>query len=301
MIPLLLVAAAGGLGTFLIWRAVTARPTLADIQASLARPGRPAAAPAGPSARDQFEHRAVQVAVDVLRRVGIDPARRAEDLAITRTTVEQHVVAKLAGTAAGLLFVALMAMVLAAGGIGIVAGPVVVLAVIFAGAGFLLPDLALGERAKDDRRAFRHALGAYLDLVDVMTAAGAGPETALQDAAEAGDGWAFEQIRAALDEARRSRRLSIWEALGDLGRQIGVVELGQLAASATLVDSEGARIRESLAAQAQSLRAAQLSEIEGEAASATERMTVPLVVLLAAFVLFIGYPAVANISGIGSP
>jgi len=301
MTALLLVAAAGGLGTFLIWRAVTAGPTLADIQASLARPGRPAASPAGPSARDQFEHRAVQWAVAVLGRCGINPARRAEDLAITRTTVEQHVVAKLAWAAAGFGFVALLAVVVAAGGVGIVAGPVAVVAVICAGAGFLLSDLVLGDRAKADRRAFRHALGAYLDLVDVMTAAGAGPETALQDAAEAGGGWAFEQIRIALDAARRSRRLSIWEALGDLGRQIGVVELGQLAASATLVDSEGARIRESLAAQAQTLRAAQLSEIEGEAASATERMTVPLVVLLAAFVLFIGYPAVANISGIGSP
>jgi hypothetical protein len=60
MIPLLLIAATGGLGAFLIWRAFTAQPTLADIQARLARPGRTASAPVGPSARDEIEHRMVQ-------------------------------------------------------------------------------------------------------------------------------------------------------------------------------------------------------------------------------------------------
>jgi Flp pilus assembly protein TadB len=283
----------------LIWRALTARPSLADIHASLARPGRPAAAPARPTARDEFEHRVVQWTVDALRRVGADPAARAEDLAVTRSTVEQLVVAKLAWAAAGVALVAVGAAVLAAGGIGIVAGAVVVVALVAAAAGFVLPDLALTNRAREDRRAFRHALGAYLDLVDVMTAAGAGPETALQNAAEAGDGWVFEQIRLALDTARRSRRLSIWEALGELGNRLGIAELGQIAASASLVDTEGARIRESLAAQAEALRAAQLAEVEAEAESATERMIVPVVVLLIAFILFIGYPAVANISGIG--
>ncbi|HZA83129.1 MAG TPA: hypothetical protein VFC13_16925, partial [Actinomycetes bacterium] len=89
MIPLLLVAAAGGVGALLIWRALTAHPSLADIQASLARPGRPAASPAGPTARDEFEHRVVQWTVQALRRVGADPAAQAEDLAATRTTVER--------------------------------------------------------------------------------------------------------------------------------------------------------------------------------------------------------------------
>ena len=171
---------------------------------------------------------------------------------------------------------------------------------VFAAAGFMLPELTLTDQAKRDRRAFRHAFGAYLDLVDVMTAAGMGPESAMHSAADAGDGWAFEQLRGALDAARRSRHQSIWEALGELGRRLGVVELGQLAASASLVDTEGARIRQSLAAQAETMRAAQLAEVEAEAESATERMTVPVTVLLAGFILFIAYPAVANISGIGT-
>jgi tight adherence protein C len=295
------VAALGGVGAWLIWRALTIRPTLGELQASLARPGRPAAAPSGPaSSRDAIEDRAVQWVAGTLRRLGQDPGRRAEDLAVTRTTVEQHVLAKITWAVIGFVSVGLVAFVLGVAGVPVLAGPVVVVAVIVAAGGFVLPDITLTDKAKTSRRAFRHAFGAYLDLVDVMTAAGAGPESALHNAADAGDGWVFEQLRGALDAARRSRQLSVWEALGDLGRRLGVVELGQLAASASLVDTEGARIRESLAAQAASLRAAQLAEVEAEAESATERMTLPVVVLLAAFVLFIGYPAVATISGVGT-
>ena len=133
-----------------------------------------------------------------------------------------------------------------------------------------------------------------------MIAAGAGPESALQNAADSGDGWAFAQIREALDAARRSRNQSVWAALGDLGARLDVRELGQLASSASLVDTEGARIRESVAAQAETLRAAQLAEVEASAESATERMSVPVVVLLAGFVLFIGFPAVYSIANVGT-
>ena len=92
----------------------------------------------------------------------------------------------------------------------------------------------------------------------------------------------------------------MWAALGDLGARLDVVELGQLASSASLVDTEGARIRDSVAAQAETLRAAQLAEVEASAESATERMSVPVVVLLAGFVLFIAYPAVHSISTVGA-
>jgi Flp pilus assembly protein TadB len=298
MIPVLVSGAGVGAGVWLIWRAVTAKPTLIDIEASMARRGRPVGVAQGGWARADAEHRVAAWAVRRLRRVGVDPSAHAEDLAVTETTVEQHVLAKLGSALVGFVSVAVLAAVLAAAGIPIVAGAGVVLAALFAAAGFVLPDLALTDRAKEARRGFRHAFGAYLDLVELMVAAGAGPESALADAAEAGEGPAFDAIRATLAEAKRSRS-SMWQALGELGQRLGITELGQLAASATLVDSEGARIRESLAAQADSLRAAQLAEVEAEAESATERMTLPVLVLLGAFIVFIGYPAVAAIADLG--
>lgn len=300
MISVLLAGAGAGTGLWLIWRSVTVRPTLAEVDATLARPGRPVSAPAGPSSRDQFEQRTISAVTVHLARMGLDPAARTADLAVTRTTVEQHVAAKLVWALIGAGTSGLFALVFAAAGLPIVPLPIFVFAVLLAVGGFFVPDLGLAQRAKEARTAFRHAYGAYLDLVDVMIAAGAGPESALQKAADSGDGWAFAQIREALDAARRSRNQSVWAALGNLGARMDVRELGQLASSASLVDTEGARIRESVAAQAETLRAAQLAEVEASAEAATERMSVPVVVLLAGFVLFIGFPAIYSIANVGT-
>jgi Flp pilus assembly protein TadB len=300
VIPVLLAGAGVGTGLWLVWRSVTARTTLADIDAALARPGRPASVLADPSSRDQIAQRTVRAVSVRLARMGFDPAARSTDLAVTRTTVEQHVAAKLTWALIGAGTSGLFAVVFLAAGLPIVPLPIFLFTAVLGVGGFFVPDLGLAQRAKEARVAFRHAYGAYLDLVDVMIAAGAGPESALQNAADSGDGWSFAQIREALDAARRSRNQSVWAALGDLGTRIDVRELGQLAASASLVDTEGARIRESVAAQAETLRAAQLAEVEAAAESATERMSVPVVVLLAGFVLFIGFPAVYSIANVGT-
>lgn len=300
MIPVLAAGAGAGVGLWLIWRAVTARPSLADIDATLSRPGRPASASDGPSLGDRIEHRTVAAVITRLARLGLDPHDRAADLAVTRTTVEQHVATKLMWAVIGTAAAGLFALIFAAAGLPVIPAPIGVFAAVLAVGGFFVPDLGLAQRAKEARNAFRHAYSSYLDLVDVMIAAGAGPESALQNAADSGDGWAFELIRDALEAARRSRTQSVWAALGDLGTRLDVAELGQLASSASLVDTEGARIRDSVAAQAETLRAAQLAEVEASAESATERMSVPVVVLLAGFVLFIAYPAVHSISTVGT-
>ncbi len=300
MIPVLAAGAGTGVGLWLIWRAMSARPSLADIDATLSRPGRPAVAPDGPSLSDRIEHQTVAAITVRLARIGLDPRDRATDLAVTRTTVERHVAAKLMWAVIGAMTTGVFALIFAAAGLPIMSVPIILLAVVSAVGGSFVPDLGLAQRAREARIAFRHAYSSYLDLVDVMIAAGAGPESALQNAADSGDGWAFELIREALEEARRSRTQSVWAALGDLGARLDVAELGQLASSASLVDTEGARIRDSVAAQAETLRAAQLAEVEASAESATERMSVPVVVLLAGFVLFIAYPAVHSISTVGT-
>jgi hypothetical protein len=52
-------------------------------------------------------------------------------------------------------------------------------------------------------------------------------------------------------------------------------------------------VRLSLAARADSLRQRQMGELEAAAQSATERMGVPMVGLFLAFIVLVGYPAVA--------
>jgi Flp pilus assembly protein TadB len=164
-------------------------------------------------------------------------------------------------------------------------------------AGWVLPDLALRDQADQRRRAFRHALSAYLDLVNILLAGGAGIETALYAAAHAGDGWGFEKLRHALDRARLTGQ-SPWDTFGRLGESLGVSELSELAASVSLAGSHGARIRSSLAAKADALRGHQVAEAESAAEAATERMTIPVTVMLAGFLVFIAYPALLEVTSV---
>ena len=71
--------------------------------------------------------------------------------------------------------------------------------------------------------------------------------------------------------------------------------LGELAASVTLAGEQGAKVRASLTAKAASLREHEVRDAEADAEAATERMTIPLVMLLAGFVVFIGYPAMQRV------
>jgi tight adherence protein C len=74
-----------------------------------------------------------------------------------------------------------------------------------------------------------------------------------------------------------------------------VPELTELAASLSLAGTEGARVRESLAVKATSLRDHALAEAEADAQSTTEKMAVPVVMLFLGFLLLIGYPAASAI------
>jgi Flp pilus assembly protein TadB len=164
-------------------------------------------------------------------------------------------------------------------------------------AGWVLPDLALRDQAELQRRAFRHALSAYLDLVNILLAGGAGIETALYAAADVGEGWGFERLRHALDRARLTGQ-SPWDSFARLGESLDVTELSELAASVSLAGSHGARIRSSLAAKADALRGHQVAEAEAAAEAATERMTIPVTVMLAGFLVFIAFPALLEVTSV---
>ena len=72
-------------------------------------------------------------------------------------------------------------------------------------------------------------------------------------------------------------------------------ELTELAASITLAGTEGAKVRASLTAKAAAIRARQLADAETTAQAATERMSLPLVILFAGFLALIGYPALVHV------
>ena len=229
-----------------------------------------------------------------LRAAGLPSPATTRDLAVLDRTTDDHLTQKTALTLAGLLTPPSVAAGLALLGADVDLGTCAVVALACGIAGFILPDHRVRRAAARRRTDFRHALSAYLDLVVISLAGGAGVDSALNDAVRIGHGWAFTQINCALAGARLTRT-SPWIALQRLGQALGISELAELAASLNLAGTEGAKVRRSLHAKAAALRARQLTDAEGNASADTERMSVPVMVLFLGFLGFITYPAMNQV------
>jgi Flp pilus assembly protein TadB len=162
----------------------------------------------------------------------------------------------------------------------------------------VLPFTSLRDEAAKRRRAFAHALSSWCDVVVMNLAAGRGVEQAMETAAAAGDGWAFALIRGAL-RGGYVRGDTPWDALAELGRDLGMTELDELASTVGLAGEEGAAVRDTVAAKGQTIRQRITSDTEELAASSTERMSLPGVLLVLGFLLFLGYPAITAIFQFG--
>jgi pilus assembly protein TadC len=161
---------------------------------------------------------------------------------------------------------------------------------------FFAPDLVVRADARQKRTDFRHALTSYLDLVALERGAGAGPTEALEAAAQIGAGWAFLRIAAALTAARQASRPP-WEGLADLAGQIGIGELADLADIAEVAGQEGARILQTLAARAESMRSEALAAAQAKAGSRSTTMVVPIALLGVGFLLLLIFPVVYRTFG----
>jgi tight adherence protein C len=267
------------------------RPTLGQLLA------RTLEAPAVPedigSPGGRFAH-LLGPLVAVQRRAGLPGPRVAADLRVTGTPVAEHLARKALLALAGFVTPTITQLLLAAVGVPFGVELPLIGGVVLAAVGFLWPDLRARGRAAEMRADFRHALSAYLDLVWITLAGGAGVDSALTGSVTIGQGWAFDRLAGALSTAHLTRTTA-WTALRRLGEEIGVDELAELAGSVSLAGTEGARVRASLAARAGSLRAHQLTDAEARAQSATERMSLPVMLLFLGFLTFITYPAIGQI------
>jgi len=167
-----------------------------------------------------------------------------------------------------------------------------VLAALF----FFLPDLEVRQKSDARRRDFRHAIGAFLDLVSMNLSGGRGVPEALMAASEIGSGWALWRLRDALANARITGQTP-WQALGALGEEVRVDELRDLAAALSLVADDGAKVRESLSARAASLRRRELADLQGQAGEKSQSMLVAQMLLCAGFLIFLTYPVVGALLG----
>lgn len=167
-------------------------------------------------------------------------------------------------------------------------------AVLCAAVAFLLPDSRVRRAAAVQRKDFATAIAAYLDLVAMRAASGSGITEALRDAARIGTGPTFALVREALENARMSGQ-SPASGLGQLGEELDILELRQLAAQVHLIDASGAQAEASLRSKADALRLRQLSDAQGGANERSQTMLVGQVLLALGFLIFLGYPAFAQV------
>lgn len=225
---------------------------------------------------------------------GIRVQSLRSDLAVLGRSLEGFLASSVLAAVGGLLFGPILATLAGLAGISLGFTVSVGMALLFALLGGLLPLLAVRREAAGRRQDFRHAVGAFLDLVSMNLAGGRGVPEALTAAAAIGGGWPFARLRDTLAFARL-QGLTPWAALGRLGDEVGLNELRDLAAALTLVADDGAKIRDSLAARAATLRRRELAEMEGKAGERSQSMLVAQMLIVLGYLLFLAYPAVSRI------
>ena len=219
---------------------------------------------------------------------------RSADLAIVGRTSEAQLGIQILAVVAGLMSGPLVGAVAALGGFGWSYGIPAWVSMIAGVLGWFVPAMQLRQVAAERRREFRQCLGAYADLVVLLLAADEGVTGALEQAALAGDAWPFVELRRALGEARLTA-VAPWSSMQALGERLDVPELIELANAAHLAGSEGASVRHSLTAKARTLRDRAMAGEETEAEQASTRMVFPLLIMVLAFVGFVGYPAIVAV------
>jgi tight adherence protein C len=284
MSGVVLAGALLGLGVLLIGQGLRRRPVSAAVSGA-----------AGGFVLGDLGSRVGPAALRGATVLRLEPARRlSADLAIVGRTPEEHAARSVLAAMWLAALVVVVGLGLGTGGVGVAgswaAGGALVAGLI----GPFVATLALKAEAAERRNDLLVDLGAYADLVVLLLAAGSGIEGALTTAADAGDDWTWRRLRDALRGARLTRRTPA-DALTELGRTVGVVEIEEFGAAVALASSSGSRLRESLASRSEALRARELARVQAQAASATERMTFPVVALAVGFLVVLGFPALTRV------
>ena len=212
------------------------------------------------------------------------------DLDLLDISPEQYLLRRLRGAALGLTGgIVLAAVGLMTGLVPVVVS--VVCALVGAAAGGMLPYFQLRDAAAQRRDAYRRVLAVYLDLVAQERRAGRAATPALREAAETSDHPLLLRIRATVTQAHRLGHTP-WDALRDLGTRLAVPELVDVADLADTA-ADGAAIATSLHTKAASLRHAALADDTTTANARSEQLTIPVALLMLAFLGLLLYPTTA--------
>lgn len=215
------------------------------------------------------------------------------ELALVGRPVEHHATLLATSAVTGFVLPGLLVRLLqSTGAIGLGWYAPLLLSVAGALVGPIVVHTATVEEAARIRGDLRYQVSAYLDVVTMLLAGNTGYEGALEQAASAGDGRLFVELRRRMRESG-ARGASLTDALERTGVELGLDELQQVASTAALSAAEGAPVARTLAAKCATLRSALAAEQESEARLRTSRLTTPIVGMALIFMALVIYPALS--------
>ncbi|MEW1639817.1 type II secretion system F family protein [Streptomyces sp. NPDC093801] len=278
-------AAIGAGGALLIREILRPAPALGPALRRLNQPPPPPAASGEVVDRDERWGRWL------LERLADVPGIRIpyKDLALTGSTPARFLLTKVALAGGGLLLPPLSTVPLLLLGVPLYL-PVIV-AILAAAVLWFAPDLALRDKAKRARAEFAHAMAAYLDLVALRRAGNVSAEQAMEQAAQVGQGWAFQRIQAALAQSRVDK-VPHWESLARLTAELDLPVMDDLAAIMRQSADDGASVYATLRSRAKNLRTELLAAQAADANANSEKMTAPGALLAVLVMLLIAFPAI---------
>jgi tight adherence protein C len=188
----------------------------------------------------------------------------------------------LAGAAFFLLSVGLFSLLQLEG------GRLLILSLIMALVGLLLPVAVVNSRAESRKLSIQKSLPDWLDLLLVSVEAGLGFDMALKRVASQMPGSLSEEVNRAVEEIRMGS--SREEALRGVARRTGVSDLSSFISAIIQAEQLGSSIGATLRVQAASMRQKRRQRVEEIAMKAPIKMIFPLLFFIfpALFVVILG-------------
>ncbi len=155
---------------------------------------------------------------------------------------------------------------------------IVLLALVFAGFGFMIPLFVLKTAVSSRQRAIWKRLADAFDLITVCVESGLGLDAALRQVAEKLQGPLGQEIAQVLREVAMGRPRR--EALEDMATRTGVKELESFVHAVVQAEQLGTSLGRVLRAQAMSLRVRRRLRAQEIARRAPVKLVFPLILLI---------------------
>ncbi|MFF2779481.1 type II secretion system F family protein [Streptomyces sp. NPDC058052] len=287
-------AAAGALIGLAVRALLPARRDLASAldRLDVAKVGGPTVASAGPVSTGSLPER---VGTRLLGEFGGRITLPAQDLALLRISPAEHLGKRVLFSLYGLLLPQLLQGLLALTGAPLPLVMPAFVSLALAALFWLWPGREVARDATAARQVVRHAAASYLERVALARIANSGAAQALTETAQVGDGWIFARMRQVFHQADLAG-VTVWDALKQLGDELGIPELTRPADTLALA-GEGAAVYTTLQAQARQLRIALLSDAKAEANAASAAMVLPVTAGVILMLVFVMIPVTITILG----